>query len=64
VPWEEDKQREHPDKREQLWQIFHDELSKLSVPFVDIRGNREERRQKAIKAIEEIIMASDTAKVS
>jgi NadR type nicotinamide-nucleotide adenylyltransferase len=55
VPWEADKQREHPDKREQLWQIFSDELSKLNVPVVDIRGSRDERRKKGIEAIEQIL---------
>jgi len=55
VPWEADKQREHPDKREQLYQIFSEELSRLNVPVIDIRGSREERRKKAIQAIEELI---------
>jgi NadR type nicotinamide-nucleotide adenylyltransferase len=55
VPWENDKQREHPDKREQLWQIYSEELAKLNVPVVDIRGAREERRTKAIGAIEELL---------
>jgi NadR type nicotinamide-nucleotide adenylyltransferase len=64
IPWEEDKQREHPDKREALWQIFYDELSKLSVPFADIRGNRDDRRRKAVEAIEEMIKLFKTPKVS
>lgn len=54
VPWQDDPQREHPDKREQLWKIYKDELSKLNTPVVEISGTREERQQKAIEAINQI----------
>jgi len=55
VPWEEDPQREHPDKREQFWNIYKSEVEKSGVPFADIRGSREERRKNAIAAIEKIL---------
>ncbi len=51
VPWENDPQREHPDKREHFWQIFKNEVEKTSVPFAIISGPREERRKKAVEAI-------------
>ena len=55
VPWENDPQREHPDKREHFWEIFKNEVAKTGVPSAVINGPREERRAKAIKAIEELL---------
>jgi len=55
VPWEDDPQREHPDKREHFWQIFKSEVEKTGVPFALISGPREERRKKAVEAIEKLL---------
>jgi NadR type nicotinamide-nucleotide adenylyltransferase len=55
LPWEEDPQREHPDKREQLWSIYKEEVIKTGVPFVEITGEREARREAAIKAIDSLL---------
>lgn len=55
IPWQEDPQREHPDKREELWKIYKDEIQKSGVPFVEIKGEREERRKIAIAAIDQLI---------
>jgi NadR type nicotinamide-nucleotide adenylyltransferase len=55
IPWEEDPQREHPDKREHFWNVFKKEIEQTSVPFVEIKGSREERRQKAITAIDQLL---------
>ena len=55
VPWEDDPQREHPDKREHFWQIFNYEVDKTGIPTVVISGPREERRARAIKAIEGLL---------
>jgi NadR type nicotinamide-nucleotide adenylyltransferase len=55
VPWEDDPQREHPDKREHFWSIYRDEIEKSKVPFVEIGGLQDERRKKAIVAIEKIL---------
>lgn len=52
VPWEDDPQREHPDKRNELYEIYLNELRNQPVPFVEIRGDRDARRQKAIDAID------------
>lgn len=51
IPWEDDPQREHPDKREELYQIYRKALLDMKVPFVEIRGQREERRKTAIEAV-------------
>jgi NadR type nicotinamide-nucleotide adenylyltransferase len=55
VPWENDPQREHPDKREHFWQIFKNEVEKTGIPFTIISGPREERRRTAVEAIEKLL---------
>jgi len=55
VPWEDDPQREHPDKREFFWNIFKTELEKRKANFVDIRGERGERRKKSVEAIQKLL---------
>jgi NadR type nicotinamide-nucleotide adenylyltransferase len=55
VPWQEDPQREHPQKREELWTIYKKELEKSHLPFIEIRGPRETRRAVAINSIETLI---------
>ncbi|GHM99640.1 hypothetical protein WSM22_11300 [Cytophagales bacterium WSM2-2] len=51
IPWDEDPQREHPDKREHFWKIYQKEVALTGVPFIEISGEREARRKKAIDAI-------------
>lgn len=55
VPWENDPQREHPDKREHFWQVYKNEVTKTGVPFEEIGGDRNTRRQKAIAAIDRLL---------
>lgn len=55
IAWEEDPLREHPDKRQELYDIYLNELKNQSVPFVEIRGEREARRATAIQAIDKLI---------
>ena len=55
VPWENDPQREHPDKREHFWFIYKNEIEKTNVPFVEIGGSIEDRRKKAVAAIEKLL---------
>ncbi|HHH50044.1 MAG TPA: ATPase [Saprospiraceae bacterium] len=43
VPWEFDVQREHPQQRTELYQIYKAELQKLKTPFVELSGNATER---------------------
>jgi NadR type nicotinamide-nucleotide adenylyltransferase len=51
LPWQDDPQREHPDKREHFWDIYKKEVEQTKVPFVEISGDREARRKTAIDAI-------------
>lgn len=53
VPWQDDPQREHPDKRDHFFEVFRKELS--GKPVVEIRGNREQRRATAIEAIDNLL---------
>lgn len=55
VPWENDPQREHPDKREHFWKIYQDEVKQTRIPFVEISGDREQRRKIAIEAIDRLL---------
>lgn len=55
LPWENDPQREHPDKREELWNLYKAEVTKSGVPFVEIAGEREARRKRAIDAINSLL---------
>ncbi|HEX5171112.1 MAG TPA: ATP-binding protein [Cyclobacteriaceae bacterium] len=54
IPWEADPQREHPDKRAELYQIYLAQIKAMKVPFAEIRGERQERRTTAIQAIESL----------
>jgi NadR type nicotinamide-nucleotide adenylyltransferase len=55
IPWQDDPQREHPDKREELYKIYLQEVKALHTPFVEIRGDRELRRKAAIEAIDALL---------
>lgn len=55
IPWVEDAQREHPDKREELYELYLHEMKNQTVPFVEIKGGRDQRRQQAVEAISKIL---------
>ena len=53
LPWINDELREYPDKavREKLYNIYEDLLINQRVPWVEIKGNYEERLAIAIQAV-------------
>jgi NadR type nicotinamide-nucleotide adenylyltransferase len=55
IPWADDPLREHPDKRELLFGLYKSELIDNKVDFVEIKGEREDRRKKAVNAIAEML---------
>jgi|SRR5688572_19563994 len=57
LPWIKDELREYPDLniREQLYDIYKRLLEIQDTPWVDIRGNYEQRLQKAIKAVDGLL---------
>ncbi len=57
VPWENDPQREHPDRREYFWNIYQKEAANSGIPVVEISGERSMRQSKAIQAIEQLLIS-------
>ena len=57
LPWVKDELREYPDlkTRDQLYHIYKDIMINQSTPWVDISGDHDERLQKAIKAVDQLM---------
>lgn len=55
LPWVNDPQREHPDKREDLMNIYRKETAALGVPVVEISGDREQRQARAVSAVQNLL---------
>ena len=57
LPWVEEPMREYPDEqpRKELYNIYKDLLINQTTPWVEISGNYEERLQKAIDAVENLV---------
>lgn len=51
LPWEYDPQREHPDKRQELFELYKSELTKSNRPFEIVTGNGEARLHSALGAL-------------
>jgi len=54
LEWVDDPQREHPDKREFLYNLYRESLNSRAVPFEVISGNGMSRVKMAIEAIEKL----------
>ncbi|MBC7534629.1 MAG: ATP-binding protein [Ferruginibacter sp.] len=57
VPWVNDALREYPDKqrREHLFHMYKDAMINQSAPWVEINGNYEQRLNRAIDAVNNIL---------
>lgn len=57
LPWVQDELREYPDlhTRKKLYHIYKDILVNQPVPWVDIRGEDEERLAKAIVSVDKLL---------
>ena len=51
LPWRHDPQREHPTRRKELFDLYHDYLLKNHLPFAIVRGIEEDRLTCAKKAL-------------
>ena len=51
IEWEKDDLREHPEKRAELYEIYHNELISSNARYRVIEGQKEERTQLAIKQV-------------
>lgn len=58
LPWVKDELREYPDEkpRQELYRIYQDIMINQSTPWVDISGNYEQRLQKAVTAIDGLLV--------
>jgi len=56
LPWEDDPLREHPQQREELFGMYHEELVQLKVIFTIVSGTGEQRMKNAILAVEEAFL--------
>jgi len=59
IDWEEDALREHPEKREELYNLYFEILSNDKLPFRIIQGQSEERTQSAIHVVEDFFLSSE-----
>jgi len=55
IPWEPDKQREHPTKRAYFFSLFENELKSAHANYHIIQGPIQERLKNAIKFIDNFI---------
>lgn len=54
TPWEKDDLRDRPNDRNTLFSIFESYLKDNNLPYVTLKGNTEERLQKAIHVLENL----------
>ena len=54
IEWEEDPLREHPEQREELFELYLKELTKRNLPFTIIGGTHEERMKMCLKVVSTI----------
>lgn len=52
IPWEPDPLRENPFDRDELFDIYQEELINADVPFAEIKGDHQMRLNKSIELIE------------
>ncbi|MCX6276573.1 MAG: ATP-binding protein [Bacteroidetes bacterium] len=56
LPWEYDPLREHPDRRQFLFDLYYNELTKRKFPFAVVSGTGKARLDMAVNLIEELIV--------
>lgn len=58
VPWEADAIRDRPGVRQEMLDLFVQQLEQFNRPFVKVTGSTEERMQVAVPAIEALLKQS------
>lgn len=56
IPWEFDEQREHPEFRNELYEIYLKTLQKYNKNYVELFGNKDFRLKKAIHHIDNLFL--------
>ena len=61
LPWVKDEMREYPNEgpRKELYHIYKDILVNQHIPWVEIRGNYEERLELAISSVTHFLQAKN-----
>ncbi len=57
VEWENDGIRDAPFERENHYNYFKKRLMDINVPFIEISGNEQERKQKAVQIVNDLELA-------
>ena len=60
IGWEPDPLREHPDKREELFEIYERELDEANVSYRVVYGHDELRMKVAMNYVEEMLVSLET----
>ncbi|MCK0130218.1 ATP-binding protein [Flavobacteriaceae bacterium F08102] len=55
TPWEADDLRDRPNEREKMFSLFEKALIKHNRPYILLKGNKKERLEQAITAIDNIL---------
>ncbi len=55
IPWKEDSQRENPDDRDELFELYKNTLLEYNKNFVEIKGSFEERLKTAIGEVKQYL---------
>jgi len=53
LPWEPDPQREHPHRRQELFDMYHAHLTAAGIPFGIVQGEGEQRLEHAWKLLKQ-----------
>lgn len=57
IAWTADPLREHPDRREELYNIYLREMKNQAVPFIEVKGSKEQRLNSSLAAIDQYILS-------
>jgi nicotinamide riboside kinase len=57
IPWIADPLREHPDRREELYNIYLTEMKNQPVPFIEVKGTVQQRLDASLAAIDQFILS-------
>lgn len=55
TPWEADDLRDRPNNREEMFDVFQNELIKQNRPYVLLKGDKKERLEKAVQEIDKLL---------
>ena len=56
IPWQRDDQREHANAREELFNIYHNELIQSGAPYEILTGLDEKRKAKAVEFVKKVLI--------